>query len=171
MEGCPLTERRVWEWPISWAASFKIAPKSAAQSLRGLRDAINSARRATFLSWFKKKKNHVSGFYPQHRPSTLLPCMPVSRCPVTTQARTPACGEIRCFLVGRGSLQGLGGGKGREHDLQAGRESAGWHLRRTCGRADLRRAASGSGRSGEGHRHAVLLSFTVCKHSHMIEWA
>ena len=31
---------------------FKIAPRSAAQSSRGLRDAINSARRATFLSWF-----------------------------------------------------------------------------------------------------------------------
>ena len=114
--------------PFHWLPHFKIAQKSAAQSLRGLRDAINSARRATFLSWFKKKKNHVSGFYPQHRPSTLLPCMPVSRCPVTAQARTPACGEIWCFLVGRGSLQGLGGGKGREHDLQAGRESAGWHL-------------------------------------------
>ena len=155
--------------PFHGLPHFKIAPKSVAQSLRGLRDAINSARRATFLSWFKKKTNHVSGFYPQHRPSPLLPCVPVSRCPVTAQARNPACGEIRCFLVGPGSLQGLGGGKGREHDPQAGRESAGWHLSlprasewQSCGRADLRRGPPpGAGGSGEGHPHAVLLSFTV----------
>lgn len=48
--------------PFHGLPHFKIAPKSAAQSLRGLRDAINSARRATFLSWFKKKQTMSLGF-------------------------------------------------------------------------------------------------------------
>ena len=56
----------------------------------------------------KKSKTSVSWFYAWHRPSSLLPCMPVSCCPVTVGVRNLACGEVQpvsfrdleCFLVG-----------------------------------------------------------------------
>ena len=82
--------------------------------------------------------------------------------------------------MGGGSLQGLGGGKGTEHDLQAGRESAGWHLSlprasewQSSGRADLRRGPLPDSQEEvvRGTDMLSVLSFTICKRSHMMEWA
>ena len=101
--------------------------------------------------------------------SLLLPCYSPSQKPCLWR-----------FLVAGGSLQGLGGGKGTEHDPQAGRESAGWHLSlprasewQSCGRADLRRGPLPDTQEEvvRGIDMLSVLSFTVCKRSHMIEWA
>ena len=98
---------------------FQIAPRSAAQSSRGLRDAINSARRATFLSWFKKKK-HVSTtqtlLSSALHAGLLLPCYSPSQKPCLWWHLVFSCGGR--ILAGIRRWE-----RGR-----AGRESAGCHL-------------------------------------------
>ena len=163
LKGFPLTERSVRIAPFHGLPHFKIAPRSAAQSSRGLRDAINSARRTTFLSWFKKKKKkkkHALGFIhntdpPLFCPACQSPAALLQPKPETLPVAFSCGGRIPTGIRRWEGDRALSAGWKGKCWLASLPPQGFWVAELWQSWLEEGAASRHAGGSGEGHRHAV----------------